>query len=115
MAAITAAAVKELRETTGAGMMDCKAALVETDGDMQAAIDYLRTKGLARAAKKASRVAAEGLVGTVADGKQAAMIELNSETDFVARNEQFQALVSRVAKYCAWHRRLAGICAAGRA
>lgn len=98
MAAITAAAVKELRETTGAGMMDCKAALVETDGDMQAAIDYLRTKGLARAAKKASRVAAEGLVGTVADGTQAAMIELNSETDFVARNEQFQALVAGVAK-----------------
>lgn len=98
MAAITAAAVKELRETTGAGMMDCKAALVETDGDMEAAIDYLRTKGLARAAKKASRVAAEGLVGLVADGKQAAMIELNSETDFVARNEQFQDLVMATAK-----------------
>ncbi len=98
MAAITAAAVKELREATGAGMMDCKAALVETDGDMEAAIDYLRTKGLARAAKKASRVAAEGLVGLVADGKQAAMIELNSETDFVARNEQFQALVMDTAK-----------------
>lgn len=98
MAAITAAAVKELRETTGAGMMDCKAALVETDGDMEAAIDYLRTKGLARAAKKASRVAAEGLVGLVADGKQAAMIELNSETDFVARNEQFQGLVMATAK-----------------
>lgn len=98
MAAITAAAVKELRETTGAGMMDCKAALVETDGDMEAAVDYLRTKGLARAAKKASRVAAEGLVGLIADGKQAAMIELNSETDFVARNEQFQGLVMGVAK-----------------
>ncbi|MFN3169116.1 MAG: translation elongation factor Ts [Hyphomicrobiales bacterium] len=98
MAAITAAAVKELRETTGAGMMDCKAALVETDGDMEAAVDYLRTKGLARAAKKASRVAAEGLVGLVADGKQAAMIELNSETDFVARNEQFQGLVMGVAR-----------------
>ncbi|MFN3225451.1 MAG: translation elongation factor Ts [Hyphomicrobiales bacterium] len=98
MAAITAAAVKELRETTGAGMMDCKAALVETDGDMEAAVDYLRTKGLARAAKKASRVAAEGLVGLFADGKQAAMIELNSETDFVARNEQFQGLVMGVAK-----------------
>lgn len=98
MAAITAAAVKELRETTGAGMMDCKAALVETEGDMEAAVDYLRTKGLARAAKKASRVAAEGLVGLVADGKQAAMIELNSETDFVARNEQFQSLVMGVAK-----------------
>ncbi len=98
MAAITAAAVKELRETTGAGMMDCKAALVETDGDMEAAIDYLRTKGLARAAKKASRVAAEGLIGLVADGNQAAMIELNSETDFVARNEQFQGLVMATAK-----------------
>ncbi|MBO6674409.1 MAG: elongation factor Ts [Rhizobiales bacterium] len=98
MAAITAAAVKELRETTGAGMMDCKAALVETGGDMEAAVDYLRTKGLARAAKKASRVAAEGLVGLFADGKQAAMIELNSETDFVARNEQFQGLVMGVAK-----------------
>lgn len=98
MAAITAAAVKELRETTGAGMMDCKAALVETDGDMEAAVDYLRTKGLARAAKKASRVAAEGLVGLFADGKQATMIELNSETDFVARNEQFQSLVMGVAK-----------------
>jgi elongation factor Ts len=98
MAAITAAAVKELRETTGAGMMDCKAALVETDGDMEAAVDYLRTKGLARAAKKASRVAAEGLVGLFADGKQAAMIELNSETDFVARNEQFQGLVMGVSK-----------------
>lgn len=98
MAAITAAAVKELRETTGAGMMDCKAALVETDGDMEAAVDYLRTKGLARAAKKASRVAAEGLVGVEADGATAAMIELNSETDFVARNEQFQALVTAVAR-----------------
>ncbi len=98
MAAITAAAVKELRETTGAGMMDCKAALVETDGDMEAAVDYLRTKGLARAAKKASRVAAEGLVGLVAEGRQGAMIELNSETDFVARNEQFQGLVMNVAK-----------------
>lgn len=98
MAAITAAAVKELRETTGAGMMDCKAALVEMNGDMEAAVDYLRTKGLARAAKKASRVAAEGLVGLVADGNSAAMIELNSETDFVARNEQFQALVGSVAK-----------------
>ncbi|MEM1284212.1 MAG: translation elongation factor Ts [Pseudomonadota bacterium] len=98
MAAITAAAVKELRETTGAGMMDCKAALVETDGDMEAAVDYLRTKGLARAAKKASRVAAEGLVGVVAEGSSAAMIELNSETDFVARNEQFQGLVASTAK-----------------
>lgn len=98
MAAITAAAVKELRETTGAGMMDCKAALVENEGNMEAAVDYLRTKGLARAAKKASRVAAEGLVGLIAEGTQAAMIELNSETDFVARNDGFQALVGDVAK-----------------
>lgn len=98
MAAITAASVKELRETTGAGMMDCKAALVETNGDLEAAVDYLRTKGLARAAKKASRVAAEGLVGLVSQGDQAAMIELNSETDFVARNDQFQALVTGVAQ-----------------
>lgn len=98
MAAITAAAVKELRETTGAGMMDCKSALVETNGDMEAAIDFLRTKGLARAAKKASRVAAEGLIGVVADGRQASMIELNSETDFVARNDQFQALVMGTAQ-----------------
>ncbi|MEM6383666.1 MAG: translation elongation factor Ts [Pseudomonadota bacterium] len=97
MAAITAAAVKQLRETTGAGMMDCKAALVETDGDMEAAIDYLRTKGLARAAKKASRVAAEGLIGIAEGDKSAAMIELNSETDFVARNEQFQGLVGATA------------------
>ncbi|MEM6712570.1 MAG: translation elongation factor Ts [Pseudomonadota bacterium] len=97
MAAISAAAVKQLREITGAGMMDCKAALVETDGDVEAAIDYLRAKGLARAAKKAGRVAAEGLVGFSASGTQAAMIELNSETDFVARNEQFQGLVGSVA------------------
>ncbi|MEM1289280.1 MAG: translation elongation factor Ts [Pseudomonadota bacterium] len=98
MAAITAAAVKQLREATGAGMMDCKAALVETDGDMEAAIDFLRTKGLARAAKKAGRVAAEGLIGIADMDGAAAIIELNSETDFVARNEQFQALVSGVAK-----------------
>ncbi|NRG18695.1 elongation factor Ts [Rhizobiales bacterium] len=94
---ITAAMVKELRETTGAGMMDCKTALKETDGDMEAAIDWLRAKGLSKAAKKAGRVAAEGLVGiSSADGK-AAVIELNSETDFVARNENFQKLVKGVA------------------
>ncbi len=96
--AITAQMVKELREKTGAGMMDCKVALQETGGDMEAAVDWLRTKGLAKAAKKAGRVAAEGLIGIAEDGRKAAIVELNSETDFVARNEQFQALVSRVAQ-----------------
>ncbi|MBG6165903.1 elongation factor Ts [Labrenzia sp. EL_195] len=95
---ITAAMVKELREKSGAGMMDCKAALSESGGDMEAAVDWLRTKGLAKAAKKAGRVAAEGLVGVAADGGKAAVIELNSETDFVARNEGFQELVTKVAK-----------------
>ncbi|MTH97879.1 translation elongation factor Ts [Roseibium sp. RKSG952] len=94
---ITAAMVKELREKSGAGMMDCKTALKEADGDMEAAVDWLRTKGLAKAAKKAGRVAAEGLVGVAAQGSKAAVIELNSETDFVARNEGFQELVSKVA------------------
>ena len=95
---ITAAMVKELREKSGAGMMDCKTALTETGGDMEAAVDWLRTKGLAKAAKKAGRVAAEGLVGVASDGNKAAVIELNSETDFVARNDGFQELVSKVAK-----------------
>lgn len=95
---ITAAMVKELREKSGAGMMDCKTALTESGGDMEAAVDWLRTKGLAKAAKKAGRVAAEGLVGVAAEGNKAAVIELNSETDFVARNEGFQELVSKVAK-----------------
>ncbi|EFO33639.1 translation elongation factor Ts [Roseibium sp. TrichSKD4] len=95
---ITAAMVKELREKSGAGMMDCKTALTESGGDMEAAVDWLRTKGLAKAAKKAGRVAAEGLVGVAADGAKAAVIELNSETDFVARNEGFQDLVANVAK-----------------
>ncbi|WP_423211476.1 translation elongation factor Ts [Paracoccus yeei] len=96
--AITAAMVKELRETTGAGMMDAKKALTETEGDMDAAIDWLRTKGLAKAAKKADRVAAEGLVGVaVTDGRGVA-VEINSETDFVAKNADFQALVAEVAK-----------------
>lgn len=95
---ITAAMVKELREKSGAGMMDCKTALSESGGDMEAAVDWLRTKGLAKAAKKAGRVAAEGLVGVAADGGKAAVIELNSETDFVARNEGFQELVTKVAK-----------------
>ena len=95
--AITAQMVKELREKTGVGMMDCKNALQENDGDIEAAIDWLRTKGLAKAAKKAGRVAAEGLIG-IADGDgKAAIVELNAETDFVARNDQFQALGSAIA------------------
>jgi elongation factor Ts len=93
MAEITAASVKELRERTGAGMMDCKKALGETGGDMEGAIDWLRTKGLAAAAKKAGRTAAEGLVGVAVDGKKGAILEVNSETDFVAKNEQFQDFV----------------------
>jgi elongation factor Ts len=97
MAEITAASVKELRERTGAGMMDCKKALGETGGEMEAAIDWLRTKGLAAAAKKAGRTAAEGLVGVAVDGKKGAMIEINSETDFVSRNEQFQDFVRTAA------------------
>ena len=97
MAEITAAAVKELRERTGAGMMDCKKALGETQGDMEAAIDWLRTKGLAAAAKKAGRTAAEGLVGVAVAGNRGAVVEVNSETDFVAKNEQFQEFVRTVA------------------
>lgn len=97
MAEITAAAVKELRERTGAGMMDCKKALGETNGDMEAAIDWLRTKGLAAAAKKAGRTAAEGLVGVSVSGTRGAAVEVNSETDFVAKNEQFQEFVRTVA------------------
>src|SRR5438477_2681297 len=98
MATITAAMVKELRESTGAGMMDCKAALTESAGDMQAAQDWLRKKGLSKAAKKAGRVAAEGLIGIAVAANKAAMVEVNSETDFVARNEQFQGLVKMVAQ-----------------
>jgi elongation factor Ts len=97
MAEITAATVKELRERTGAGMMDCKKALGETQGDMEAAIDWLRTKGLAAAAKKAGRTAAEGLVGVAVRGTRGAVVEVNSETDFVAKNEQFQEFVRTVA------------------
>jgi len=96
MAEITASLVKALREASGVGMMDCKTALKETDGDMEAAIDWLRTKGLAKAAKKASRVASEGLVGIVTDGTRGAVVEVNSETDFVARNEAFQAMVKGI-------------------
>lgn len=98
MAEITAASVKELRERTGAGMMDCKKALGETHGDMEAAIDWLRTKGLAAAAKKAGRTAAEGLVGVSVEGTRGAAVEVNSETDFVAKNEQFQEFVRTVAE-----------------
>jgi len=96
MAEITAAMVKELRETSGAGMMDCKAALVENKGDMQAAIDWLRKKGLSKAAKKAGRVAAEGLIGVSVKGTKGIMVEVNSETDFVARNDLFQGLVKMI-------------------
>lgn len=95
---ITAELVKDLREKTGAGMMDCKKALTETNGDCEAAVDWLRTKGLAAAAKKAGRIAAEGLVASITEGTKGAIIELNSETDFVARNEKFQDLVSGIAK-----------------
>lgn len=98
MATITAAMVKELRETTGVGMMDCKNALNENNGDMQAAIDWLRKKGLSKAAKKAGRVAAEGLIGAITDGTKGVVVEVNSETDFVARNEQFQGLVKMIAQ-----------------
>jgi len=94
--AVTAALVKELREKTGAGMMDCKKALSETDGDLEAAVDWLRTKGLAAAAKKSGRVATEGLVGVVVKGNKGAVVEVNSETDFVARNDSFQAFVENV-------------------
>ncbi|GLR65860.1 elongation factor Ts [Acidocella aquatica] len=98
MAEITAALVKDLRETTGAGMMDCKKALVESDGDIQGAIDWLRKKGLSAAAKKSGRVASEGLVGVAMAPGKVAMVEINAETDFVARNEAFQAFVETVAK-----------------
>jgi elongation factor Ts len=90
--------VKELRESTGAGMMDCKAALTETAGNMQEAQDWLRKKGLSKAAKKAGRVAAEGLIGAMTSGNKGVVVEVNSETDFVARNEQFQGLVKMVAQ-----------------
>ena len=94
---VTAALVKELREKSGAGMMDCKKALSETDGDMEAAIDWLRTKGLATAAKKSGRVASEGLIAFAVDGTRGALIELNAETDFVARNTEFQEFASTLA------------------
>ena len=98
MAEISASLVKELREKTGAGMMDCKNALTETKGNLEAAIDWLRAKGLSKAAKKASRVAAEGLVGLTVEAGKGAVVEVNSETDFVARNEKFQSMVAEIAK-----------------
>jgi elongation factor Ts len=98
MAEITAATVKELRERTGAGMMDCKKALAETNGEMEAAVDWLRAKGLSAAAKKAGRTAAEGLIGIAVEGNRGAAVEVNSETDFVAKNEQFQEFVRNVAQ-----------------
>ena len=98
MATVSAAMVKDLREKTGAGMMDCKNALNETAGDIEAAVDWLRKKGITKAAKKSGRVAAEGLVAALVDGKRGVVVEVNSETDFVARNADFQALVKDVAK-----------------
>jgi elongation factor Ts len=96
--AISASQVKDLRELTGAGMMDCKAALTETGGDVEAAVDWLRKKGLSKAAKKSGRTAAEGLIAVATEGTRAAVVEVNSETDFVGRNEQFQALVRGIAQ-----------------
>lgn len=96
MAEITAALVKELREKTGVGMMDCKKALSENDGDLEASVDWLRTQGLAAAAKKAGRAASEGLIGIVSEGGKGALVEINAETDFVARNDTFQGLVETV-------------------
>ncbi|MGH6995143.1 MAG: translation elongation factor Ts [Stellaceae bacterium] len=98
MANISAQMVKELRESTGAGMMDCKGALTETDGNMEAAVDWLRKKGLSKAAKKAGRVAAEGLIGVLVKGNKGVVVEVNSETDFVARNDLFQGLVKMIAE-----------------
>jgi len=103
MAEITAASVKELRERTGAGMMDCKKALAENNGEMEASIDWLRAKGLAAAAKKAGRTAAEGLVGVAVEGTRGAAVEVNSETDFVAKNELFQEFVRNVARLALQH------------
>jgi elongation factor Ts len=97
MANITAQMVKELRDSTGAGMMDCKSALTETNGEMQAAQDWLRKKGLSKAAKKSGRIAAEGLIGVLVQGTKGVMVEVNSETDFVARNDLFQGLVKMIA------------------
>ena len=103
MAEITAALVKELREKTGAGMMDCKRALSEVGGDVEQAIDWLRKKGLAAAAKKDGRVAAEGLIGVATDGKVGVVVEVNAETDFVARNDKFQELVTGITRLAVKH------------
>lgn len=103
MTAITAEQIKNLRETTGAGMLDCRKALTENNGDMDAAVDWLRKKGLSAAAKKSGRVAAEGLVAVSVEGNKGAIIELNSETDFVARNDQFQALARNIAEVALRH------------
>ena len=111
MAEITADLIKRLRETTGAGMMDCKKALTETGGDFDAGVDWLRKKGLAAAQKKAGRVAAEGLVAVLVDGARGAVVEVNSETDFVARNEKFQSFVSDVAKLAVNSKNLAELSA----
>ena len=100
--AMTAAMVKELRDTTGAGMMDAKKALVETGGDMEAAVDWLRTKGLAKAAKKSGRTAAEGLVAVAVEGGAGVAVEVNSETDFVAKNAEFQEMVAQIAQAALW-------------
>src|SRR2546429_4210287 len=97
LAVVSAAMVKELRDKTGAGMMDCKAALGETGGDLEGAVDWLRKKGLAKAAKKAGRVVAEGLIGVAIKGTKGVLVEVNSETDFVARNDLFQGLVKMIA------------------
>ena len=96
MTTITAGMVKDLREKTGAGMMDCKNALTESNGDMDAAVDWLRKKGLSKAANKSGRIAAEGLIGVIAEGRHGAVVEVNSETDFVARNDQFQDMVRKI-------------------
>src|ERR1700692_5110343 len=98
MANISAGMVKELRDRTGTGMMDCKAALTENDGNLEAAVDWLRKKGLSKAAKKAGRIAAEGLIGISVAGTKGVVVEVNSETDFVARNDMFQGLVKMVAQ-----------------
>lgn len=97
MSTITAAMVKDLRDKTGAGMMDCKQALTESNGDMEAAVEWLRKKGLSKAAKKSDRVAAQGLIGVISTVKSGAVVEVNSETDFVARNPQFQEMVQKIA------------------
>src|SRR5690348_9416098 len=97
MANITASMVKELRDKTGAGMMDCKAALGESGGDLESAVDWLRKKGLAKAAKKAGRIAADGLIGIATKGGRGAVVEVNSETDFVARGDEFQKFVRKAA------------------